>query len=96
MLLLELGQVTAQPSCGALHARSSGHACAFEGSGEQLAADLPLARAYFADVADASEIEDTFARIAVEQGTVDVLIYNAGKGVWGSAEGLFKNALEIR
>jgi short-subunit dehydrogenase len=63
---------------------------------EQLAADLPLARAYFADVADASEIEDTFARIAVEQGTVDVLIYNAGKGVWGSAEGLFKNALEIR
>jgi NAD(P)-dependent dehydrogenase (short-subunit alcohol dehydrogenase family) len=63
---------------------------------EQLAADLPLARAYFADVADASEIEDTFARIAVEQGTVDVLIYNAGKCVWGSAEGLFKNALEIR
>ena len=51
-----------------------------------LAAELPEVRAYRCDVAAPSEIEATFAKISTEVGDIDVLIYNAGKGVWGSAE----------
>jgi NAD(P)-dependent dehydrogenase (short-subunit alcohol dehydrogenase family) len=51
-----------------------------------LAAELPLVRPYLCDIADAAAVESAFARIANEIGPVDVLIYNAGKGVWGSAE----------
>jgi short-subunit dehydrogenase len=53
---------------------------------EGLATELPLARAYLADVAMASEVAESFKQIVSDQGPVDVLIYNAGKGVWGSAE----------
>lgn len=51
-----------------------------------LAAELPEVRAYRCDVAILAEIEATFAKIASELGETDVLVYNAGKGVWGSAE----------
>ena len=52
----------------------------------QLAAELPAATAYPCDVGDADAAARTFAAIAADLGEVDVLIYNAGKGVWGSAE----------
>lgn len=51
-----------------------------------LAAEMPQARAYRCDVGDAAQVESTFASIERDLGPVDVLIYNAGKGVWGSAE----------
>ncbi len=51
-----------------------------------LAAELPMAKPYLCDIGDAGAVEQTFAQIASDLGPVDVLIYNAGKGVWGSAE----------
>lgn len=53
---------------------------------DELAAELPAARPYICDVGDAGAVEQTFAQIASDLGPVDVLIFNAGKGVWGSAE----------
>jgi NAD(P)-dependent dehydrogenase (short-subunit alcohol dehydrogenase family) len=52
----------------------------------RLAAELPGARAYACDVGDVDAVKRTFAAIAEELGPVKVLIYNAGKGVWGNAE----------
>ena len=51
-----------------------------------LATELPQASAYRCDVGDGARAESTFAQIERDFGAVDVLIYNAGKGVWGSAE----------
>lgn len=51
-----------------------------------LAGELPEARAYACDVSDAARVQTTFAQIERDLGPVDVLLYNAGKGVWGSAE----------
>ena len=45
-----------------------------------------MARAYACDVGDLAAVERTFESIESDLGSVDVLIYNAGKGVWGSAE----------
>jgi NAD(P)-dependent dehydrogenase (short-subunit alcohol dehydrogenase family) len=53
---------------------------------EKLATELPRARAYSCDVADAASVERTFTKIRAEVGEVDVLVYNAGSGVWGSIE----------
>ncbi len=63
----------------ALLARSSGLT-------SRLAQELPVARAYACDVGDPAMVEQTFESIESDLGSVDVLIYNAGKGVWGSAE----------
>lgn len=51
-----------------------------------LARELPGARAYACDVADGAAVERTFAAVAAELGPVDVLVYNAGSGVWGTVE----------
>jgi NADP-dependent 3-hydroxy acid dehydrogenase YdfG len=53
---------------------------------ESLASELPGARAFACDVTDAGSVEEAFAAIEAEQGAVDALIYNAGKGVWGDVE----------
>jgi NAD(P)-dependent dehydrogenase (short-subunit alcohol dehydrogenase family) len=50
----------------------------------KLAKELPVARAYACDVGDPTAVERTFASIESNFGSVDVLIYNAGKG--GSVE----------
>jgi NAD(P)-dependent dehydrogenase (short-subunit alcohol dehydrogenase family) len=52
----------------------------------KLATELPRARAYSCDVADAASVEAAFAKIRAEIGGVDVLVYNAGSGVWGTIE----------
>ena len=52
----------------------------------KLVPELPMARAYVCDVSDSVAVERTFAAIESELGAVDVLVYNAGKGVWGSVE----------
>jgi NADP-dependent 3-hydroxy acid dehydrogenase YdfG len=53
---------------------------------EALAAELSNARALPCDVTDAASVERAFAAIEAELGPVEVLIYNAGKEVWGDVE----------
>ncbi|MCI0598385.1 MAG: SDR family NAD(P)-dependent oxidoreductase [Beijerinckiaceae bacterium] len=53
---------------------------------DALAKELPLARAISCDVTDPMSVEYAFAAILKDFGPVDTLIYNAGKGVWGSIE----------
>ncbi len=51
-----------------------------------LARQLDGARGYACDVGDAAAVERVFAAITAELGPVQVLVYNAGAGVWGSIE----------
>lgn len=71
----------------ALLSRSTGHS-------EKLAAELGDAKAYACDVTDASAIESAFASIAEDLGDVDVLVYNAGSGVWGDPESISPDDFE--
>ena len=56
------------------------------GFSAKLASSLPDARAYACDVTDAGSIAHAFDAIRRELGEVEVLVYNAGSGVWGSVE----------
>ena len=51
-----------------------------------LAANLDGARAYACDITDATAVGHTFAAIRKELGEVEVLVYNAGGGVWANVE----------
>lgn len=51
-----------------------------------LALELKNAKAYVCDVSQEDSIKQTFAKIHQEFGAIDVLIYNAGSGVWGNIE----------
>jgi len=62
--------------------------------GEQVAAGLRNARAYACDASDPAAVERTFERIATDLGDVDVLVYNAGSGSWGSVEEIDATAFE--
>jgi NAD(P)-dependent dehydrogenase (short-subunit alcohol dehydrogenase family) len=53
---------------------------------EEIAATLPGSRAYACDVGDASSVEQAFAAIRTDLGDVEVLLYNAGSGTWGTVE----------
>ena len=52
----------------------------------ELAAELETARAYPCDVTDAAAIEKAFGQVRDDLGEIEVLIYNAGSGVWGNFE----------
>jgi NAD(P)-dependent dehydrogenase (short-subunit alcohol dehydrogenase family) len=52
----------------------------------QLATELPRAKAYACDAADAGSVDVAFRRMRADLGDVDVLIFNAGSGVWGTIE----------
>lgn len=52
----------------------------------ELASELPGSRAYECDVSDPGAIENAFAAVRRDLGDVDVLVYNAGSGTWGSVE----------
>jgi NAD(P)-dependent dehydrogenase (short-subunit alcohol dehydrogenase family) len=53
---------------------------------EKLARELPDAAAYACDVADASAVASAFGKIRDRQGEVDIVIYNAGSGTWGTVD----------
>lgn len=61
----------------------------------QLAAELPDARAYVCDVTDTASIERAFGAVRQELGEVDVLIYNAGSGTWGTVEEITPRDFEL-
>jgi short-subunit dehydrogenase len=54
----------------------------------ELARELGDAGVYACDVADPSAAAQTFDAIVAERGAADVLIYNAGSGIWKSADEL--------
>ncbi|MGO9838085.1 MAG: SDR family NAD(P)-dependent oxidoreductase [Polyangiaceae bacterium] len=53
---------------------------------QKLAGELPDARAYPCDAGDAASVERAFAAIRGDMGNAEVLVYNAGSGVWGNVE----------
>ncbi|HEY2517143.1 MAG TPA: SDR family NAD(P)-dependent oxidoreductase [Polyangiaceae bacterium] len=53
---------------------------------ETLARELPSARPFACDVADAASIERAFAAVASEMGEVETLVYNAGSGRFGTID----------
>ncbi|MEM6683196.1 MAG: SDR family NAD(P)-dependent oxidoreductase [Pseudomonadota bacterium] len=61
---------------------------------DRLAAQLPNARALVCDAADPIAVQKSLADIAATLGPIDVLIYNAGAGVFGSIEDVDFAALE--
>jgi NAD(P)-dependent dehydrogenase (short-subunit alcohol dehydrogenase family) len=54
--------------------------------GESLAGTLDGARFYACDVVNESDVVAAFARVSKELGEPDVVVYNAGSGVWGDVE----------
>lgn len=90
------------PGNGAAIARrfaAEGYATALVARSPDLIEDLarqlgPPARAYRCDAADPAALESTFAAIEADLGTVDVLVYNAGSGVWGTVEEVAPEAFE--
>lgn len=71
----------------ALLARSG----AFAGS---LVTTLTDAKAFACDVTSERDVAATFERIRAELGDPDVLVYNAGSGVWGDIETITPAAFE--
>ena len=53
---------------------------------DSLRASCRRARPYVCDVADAASVAAAFAKTRAELGDVDVLVFNAGSGVWGTIE----------
>lgn len=90
------------PGLGAAYARrfhNAGYAVAL--LARSTAATAPLAaelggsvRAYACDVADEAAVNSTFTGIGADLGPVDVLIYNAGSGVWGTIETVSPDGFE--
>ncbi|WP_454783728.1 SDR family NAD(P)-dependent oxidoreductase [Legionella sp. WA2024007413] len=52
----------------------------------ELANELGNAHAYECDVSQNDSIQKTFTQIHQDLGTIDVVVYNAGSGVWGNIE----------
>ncbi len=61
---------------------------------DELASTLPDARAYACDVGDGAAIAQAFESIRSDLGEVEVLIYNAGSGMWGTVEEVGGDDLE--
>ncbi|MCH7507788.1 MAG: SDR family NAD(P)-dependent oxidoreductase [Proteobacteria bacterium] len=60
----------------------------------KLAAEIDSAMVYACDVTDPSAVEAAFATVRAEMGEIDVLVYNAGSGVWGNIEELSAHDFE--
>jgi NAD(P)-dependent dehydrogenase (short-subunit alcohol dehydrogenase family) len=83
------------PKNGASFARrfaAEGYAVALlsrnTGYSGKLATEIDSARVYACDVTDPLAVEAAFAAVRAEMGDVDVLVYNAGSGVWGNIDEL--------
>jgi NADP-dependent 3-hydroxy acid dehydrogenase YdfG len=61
---------------------------------ESLAARLPNARAYACNVADTASVQAALDAVRRDLGEADVVVYNAGSGVWGSIEEISPAQLE--
>src|SRR5882724_706123 len=61
---------------------------------DALAKELPGSRAYACDVGVEASVNGTFADIARDMGDVDVLVYNAGSGAWGTIEDVSAEVFE--
>jgi NAD(P)-dependent dehydrogenase (short-subunit alcohol dehydrogenase family) len=59
-----------------------------------LAAKLPGSRAYPCDATELASIKRAFAGIRQDLGEVDVVVYNAGSGQWGTVEDITPMDLE--
>jgi NAD(P)-dependent dehydrogenase (short-subunit alcohol dehydrogenase family) len=53
---------------------------------QKLAKELPDSVAYECDVSDAASVARAFGEITKQQGEVEVVIYNAGSGTWGTVD----------
>ena len=90
------------PGLGAAYARrfhQSGYAVALLARGDRFTAELAAefgesARAFQCDVASEAAVNSTFSKIHADLGAVDVLVYNAGSGVWGTIETVGADAFE--
>jgi NAD(P)-dependent dehydrogenase (short-subunit alcohol dehydrogenase family) len=60
----------------------------------EVAEGLEGARAYACDAGDPAAIAAAFARVAAEMGDAEVLVWNAGSGVFGNVEQLSIEAFE--
>jgi NAD(P)-dependent dehydrogenase (short-subunit alcohol dehydrogenase family) len=90
------------PGNGAALARrfaGAGHAVALlsrkRDLSDRLATELPDARAFTCDVADAASVKAAFAAVAGELGPVDTVVFNAGAGVWGTVEDITPEGFEL-
>lgn len=65
----------------------------------ELARSLPGAKSFACDVTEASSIDGAFDAIAKELGPPEVVIYNAGSGIWGTFDQVsaadFETALRV-
>ena len=61
---------------------------------EKLATELGTARTYTCDAGNPESVKSAFAGIRKNLGEVDVLVYNAGSGVWGNVEQVSATDLE--
>jgi NAD(P)-dependent dehydrogenase (short-subunit alcohol dehydrogenase family) len=52
----------------------------------KLADKLGKAYAYECDVCDSESVQKTFTQIQKDLGAIDVIVYNAGSGLWGNIE----------
>ncbi len=59
-----------------------------------LAAEIESAKAYACDVTDPLTVESAFAAVRADMGEIDVLVFNAGSGVWGNIEELSAHDFE--
>jgi NAD(P)-dependent dehydrogenase (short-subunit alcohol dehydrogenase family) len=78
---------------------AEGYAVARLARGTQFTADLatkvPGARAYTCDVADEASVARAFADMKRDMGDVEVLVYNAGSGVWGGLDDVTPKDFEL-
>lgn len=91
----------AGPGNGAALARrfaEAGHAVALlarrRATLAPIEAELADAHGFECDVADPTSVDETFARIRSELGEVDVLLYNAGSGMFGDVETITPDQFE--